>query len=76
MNQESSPAHSAMNPDFPVGKIRVRNHDFDFSLSRSQKAWSDLVLEISLALAPEKRADRGKREFRRPSENFLMEIFG
>jgi hypothetical protein len=39
-----------------------------------------LFLEISLAMAQEKRrffrADRGKREVRRPTENFLMEIFG
>jgi hypothetical protein len=35
-----------------------------------------LILEISLVMAPEKRADRGKVEVRRPTENFLMEIFG
>jgi hypothetical protein len=41
---------------------------------------TDLILEISLAMAQEKRrffrANRGKLEVRRPTENFLMEIFG
>jgi hypothetical protein len=62
-----------------------------FSSSRSQKVWlllrvldadfeHSLFLEISSEMAQEKRrffrADQGKFEVQKPTENFRMEILG
>jgi hypothetical protein len=68
-----------MNPDFPFRKSGLEIMTSASACpARKRRGFCcpDLILEISLVMAPEKRADRGKREVPRPTENFLMEIFG